>query len=239
MSLSKSLQSRRRRAWWRRPPRTPTDSSPSPHWRRATHWVRVSLPGFTSVRERIRVAEDRAASLAVTMQIDRLSENVDVKAQDVRLETDQGDAVGATFTSKILTELPTASRNYTHVIVAEAGVGAPLPDRTGGGMNLATEPGAQADDAGQSLNPSVNGARPTNNSLRLNGIDTTNLLSASGGLGNNIGAAARGARRGQGRDRANAGVAEDATAAAPWDSSRAPAAIAWPDRAATISSTSA
>ena len=87
----------------------------------------------------------------------------------------------------MLSDVPTPSRNYTHVIVAEAGVSAPLPDRTGRGLNLATEPGAQAEDGSQSLNPSVNGARPTNNSLRVNGIDTTNLLSASGGLGGNLG----------------------------------------------------
>ena len=64
---------------------------------------------------------------------------------------------------------------------------APLPDRTGKGLNIATAPGTQADDASQSLNPSVNGARPTNNSLRINGIDATNMLNASGGLGNSIG----------------------------------------------------
>src|SRR5690606_1102696 len=71
--------------------------------------------------------------------------------------------------------------------VAEAGVSAPLPDRTGRGMQLATTPGAQDDDGSQSINPSINGARPSNNSLRINGIDTTNMLAASGGLGNNIG----------------------------------------------------
>ena len=32
----------------------------------------------------------------------------------------------------------------------------------------------------------MNGARPTNNGLRVNGIDATNLLNASGGLGSNI-----------------------------------------------------
>jgi hypothetical protein len=67
---------------------------------------------------------------------------------------------------------------YTHVIVAEAGVNAPLPDRTGRGLNIATSPGAQGDDASQSLNPSVNGARPTNNGLRINGMDATNMLNA-------------------------------------------------------------
>ena len=72
------------------------------------------------------------------------------------------------------------------MIVAEAGVNAPLPDRTGKGLNIATNPGTQADDASQSLNPSVNGARPTNNGLRINGVDATNMLNASGGLGNSI-----------------------------------------------------
>ena len=120
------------------------------------------------------------------MQMDRMSESVEVAAQEVRLETETATQ-SATVNAETLTALPTASRNYTHVIVAEAGVSAPLPDRTGRGMNLATEPGAQAEDAGQSLNPSVNGARPSNNSLKINGIDTTNMLAASGGLGNNIG----------------------------------------------------
>ena len=87
----------------------------------------------------------------------------------------------------MLADVPSPSRNYTHVIVAEAGVSAPLPDRTGRNLNLATEPGAQAEDGSQTLNPSVNGARPTNNALRVNGIDTTNMLSASGGLGGSLG----------------------------------------------------
>ena len=70
--------------------------------------------------------------------------------------------------------------------MGEAGVSAPLPDRTGKGMNLATSPGSQGDDGTQSLNPSVNGARPTNNSLMINGVDATNMMNGGGSLGNNI-----------------------------------------------------
>jgi len=55
------------------------------------------------------------------------------------------------------------------------------------GMNIAATPGAQANDASQSLNPSVNGARPTNNGLRINGVDAANMLNAGGGLGNHVG----------------------------------------------------
>ena len=148
--------------------------------------VRFLLAGFARVEQRIHIAPSQTASVTAMLQVDRLSETVNVQAQEVRLETDTSTQ-SATVSAETLTALPTASRNYTHVIVAEAGVSAPLPDRTGRGMNLATEPGAQAEDAGQSLNPSVNGARPSNNSLKVNGIDTTNMLAASGGLGNNIG----------------------------------------------------
>ena len=91
------------------------------------------------------------------------------------------------MSNEALNELPTASRNYTHVICRGSGVNAPLPDRTGKGLNIATTPGAQGDDASQSLNPSVNGARPTNNGLRINGVDATNMLNAGGGLGNSVG----------------------------------------------------
>ncbi len=53
-------------------------------------------------------------------------------------------------------------------------------------MNIATSPGNQGDDASQSLNPSVNGARPTNNALMINGIDATNMMNGNGSLGNNV-----------------------------------------------------
>ena len=115
-----------------------------------------------------------------------LSEAISVSARDVRLDVDR-PTQSVSFSSEMLADVPSPSRNYTHVIVAEAGVSAPLPDRTGRDLNLATEPGAQAEDGSQTLNPSVNGARPTNNALRVNGIDTTNMLSASGGLGGSLG----------------------------------------------------
>jgi hypothetical protein len=113
--------------------------------------------------------------VAAALQINRLSETVQVVASEIKLEATTSTQT-ATFSNQVLNELPTASRNYTHVIVGEAGVNAPLPDRTGKGLNIATNPGSQGDDASQSLNPSVNGARPTNNGLRVNGIDVTNML---------------------------------------------------------------
>ena len=151
------------------------------------YWLQLTLPGL-----RAQPAEGRGPTgrrrwrSTATLAVDRLTEATSVSAQEVRLDVAR-PTQSVSFSSEMLADVPTPSRNYTHVIVAEAGVSAPLPDRTGRGLNLATEPGAQAEDGSQSLNPSVNGARPTNNSLRVNGIDTTNLLSASGGLGGNLG----------------------------------------------------
>jgi outer membrane receptor protein involved in Fe transport len=148
--------------------------------------VRFMLQGFATVQLTARVEQKGTTTLPVTLEVGGLTENVQVVADQYVLEA-RSATQAERYTSETLTELPTSSRNYTHVIVAEAGVSAPLPDRTGRGLNLATNPGAQAEDASQSLNPSVNGARPTNNGLRINGIEATNMLAASGGLGGSIG----------------------------------------------------
>ena len=133
--------------------------------RPGSYIVRVALAGFSSAELPVVVAAAETVTVPVSLQIQRLQESVQVVASEVKLDTTTSTQA-TTFSNQVLNELPTASRNYTHVIVAEAGVNAPLPDRTGRGLNIATNPGTQGDDASQSLNPSVNGARPTNNRLR-------------------------------------------------------------------------
>lgn len=147
--------------------------------------VSFALQGFATVQLPARVEAQATITLPVTLEVGGLAETVQVIADQYILEA-RSATQAERYTSETLTELPTSSRNYTHVIVAEAGVNAPLPDRTGRGLNVATNPGAQTEDASQSLNPSVNGARPTNNGLRINGIEATNMLAASGGLGGSI-----------------------------------------------------
>ncbi len=148
--------------------------------------VETTLTGFAKNRVLSVVIEPaNPTKLTLTLFPAGLTETVNIAADGQLLQT-ENSTQAATLTSKELTSLPTASRNITHLIVAEPGVSAPLPDRTGAGLNIATTPGAQAEDSVQSLNPSINGARPTNNSLRLNGVDGTNLLNRGGGLGNNL-----------------------------------------------------
>jgi hypothetical protein len=148
--------------------------------------VEISLNGFGKrTFNNVTLDPSTPVNLKVALSPTALTETVNVMSEGQLLQT-ENSTQAATLTSKELTELPTPSRNVTHLIVAEPGVSAPLPDRTGAGLNIATTPGTQDQDSVQSLNPSINGARPTNNSLRLNGVDGTNLLNRGGGLGNNL-----------------------------------------------------
>jgi hypothetical protein len=149
--------------------------------------LRFVLQGFAPAQIAVHIEAGFAATVAATLRVAGLSESVQVRASEIGLEVASATQQSARLSNAALNALPTASGNYTHVIVAEAGVNALLPDRTGKGLNIATAPGAQGDDASQSLNPSVNGARPTNNGLRINGVDATNMLNAGGGLGHNVG----------------------------------------------------
>ncbi len=143
--------------------------------------LETTFQGF----ETARLDAPGPGTARIVLQTRAMMEQVQVSGTLDMLQTARATQSVA-LTAQQIQSLPTASRNITHLLVAEAGVNAPLPDRTGRGMNLATAPGAQADDATQSLNPSVNGARPSNNSLSLNGLDATNMMNSGGGLGSNI-----------------------------------------------------
>ncbi|HEU0186190.1 MAG TPA: TonB-dependent receptor [Blastocatellia bacterium] len=148
--------------------------------------VEVSLSGFAKKTiNDVTVEPVNIVKLTIALSPQGVSEIVNITSEGQLLQT-ENSTQAATLSQKELANIPTSSRNITHLIVSEPGVSAPLPDRTGSGLNITTTPGTQEQDSAQSLNPSVNGARPTNNSLRMNGIDGTNLLNRSGGLGNNL-----------------------------------------------------
>lgn len=149
--------------------------------------VTVSHPGFNA--QSLKNVPVRAGSATEVGEIPlptaHVTERVNVSASVEALQT-ASSVQAATISSREILSMPTPSRNVTHLVVAQAGVSAPLPDRTGRGLAITTTPGSQTEDASQSLNPSVNGARPTNNALSLNGIDVTNMMNRGGGLGSNV-----------------------------------------------------
>lgn len=147
--------------------------------------LHVQMTGFTPSTTSLDVTAEGLPAVFVMLRPGTMNQEVNISAATELLQVDRSGQTSV-LTAQQIQNLPTASRNYTHLIVGEAGVAAPLPDRTGRGLNMATAPGSQSDDGTQSLNPSVNGARPTNNSLMINGVDATNMMNGSGSLGSNI-----------------------------------------------------
>jgi hypothetical protein len=92
--------------------------------------------------------------------------------ETVELATPDTAANFRQISSQELTNVPTSTRSFTHLLSAEAGVSADLPPvLTNGNGNIS---------------PSVNGTRTTSTSLSFNGVDATNLTSNEGALTNNI-----------------------------------------------------
>lgn len=71
-----------------------------------------------------------------------------------------------------LVQVPTATRSFTHLLSADAGVSSDLPPvLTNGNGNIS---------------PSVNGTRTTSTSLSFNGVDATNITTNEGSFSDNI-----------------------------------------------------
>lgn len=130
------------------------------------------LAGFRQlVRKGVLVEAAVTRTLDVTLELGPVSEQVSVTEDAPLLQTAQATTVRQINTTELL-QVPSSTRNFTHLLTAEAGVNADLPPVLG-------------NDTG-AISPSVNGTRVTSNSLQFNGIDATNLLTNEGSLIENI-----------------------------------------------------
>ncbi len=130
--------------------------------------VRFELAGFKSVR-RAGVSVEAAVprTIDASLEVGALQEAVTITAEAPVLVSSTA-AVSRQLTGKELMEVPSPTRNYTHLLTATPGASADLPAVSG-------------NDAG-SISPSVNGTKTTSNSVLYNGVDVTSLLSNSGSL---------------------------------------------------------
>jgi hypothetical protein len=103
----------------------------------------------------------------VTLQPGAVEATVSVTTESSPLQTATA-AVSRRLSSAELVEVPTSTRNFTHLLTATAGVSADLPP-------------VSTNDTG-SISPSVNGTKTTSNSVLFNGVDITSMLSNIGTL---------------------------------------------------------
>lgn len=130
------------------------------------------MDGFQQLeRTGVYVEAGVSSDINAELKVGNVSEKVIVSEAAPLLNTAQATTFRQINTLELL-EVPSSTRNFTHLLSAEAGVAADLPQVLG-------------NDTG-SISPSVNGLRTTSNSLQFNGIDATNLLSNEGSLVENI-----------------------------------------------------
>ncbi len=127
-----------------------------------TYRINFQIDGFRPLRrEGVEVSTAEMVNLDVSLQVGGLTEAVEVVANAEMVSSGSMTLV-KTLDQKELDALPTSARNFTQLLVVEAGVSADISELLSN------------DNA--SISPSVNGARTTNNSFVFNGVDVTSLL---------------------------------------------------------------
>ena len=126
-----------------------------------TYILRVDARNFASALiPELAVALSDTTSLNVVLQIAKPTVEVNVSDAPPLLTT-SGSELGATLDAQSVSQLPTPGRNVLQLLTLAPGVTAPLSNNSAIGRN--------------SPNISVNGARVTQNSYQINGVDANNI----------------------------------------------------------------
>jgi len=121
--------------------------------------VSIAASGFKEVLfENARVAITETTVINADLAVGALTESITVSATPPLVQAG-GPQLGRVVDSRAVSELPLATRNFTQILGLSTGAATYLPDSTSLGRNTQTI--------------SVNGARVTQNSYQLNGVDIT------------------------------------------------------------------
>ena len=130
------------------------------------------LNGFKKLtRSDVLIQAVVTRQINVTLDVGSMTEQVTVSG-DAPVIVANTAATYRRLNADELTQVPTSTRSFTHLLSAEAGVSADLPPVLINGTG--------------NISPSVNGTRTTSTSLFFNGIDATNLSSNEGSMSDNI-----------------------------------------------------
>jgi hypothetical protein len=137
-----------------------------------TYRLSFTLDGFKTIaQEGVPVEAAVSRALNLTLEVGGLEETVTVTAAPEAVQLDTA-TVSYQVSAMEIEQIPSATRNYTHLLTSTAGVSADLPP-------------VAVNDTG-SISPSVNGTRTTSSSLFYDGVDITSLLSNRGTMDENI-----------------------------------------------------
>ena len=135
--------------------------------------VQATGRGFKlASRLRVEVSVTETARLDIKLEIGTASESVTVESQVVQVDT-ESNALGSTTNERSVKSLPLVTRNFTQIIGLNPGVSVGVTDASqlglgnGGASNISNE------------DPSVNGARSSDNNFQMDGVTANEI----GGVG--------------------------------------------------------
>ena len=122
--------------------------------------VGVTADGFPKTQvDNVAVNITDTTSVNVRLEVGTIQESVKINLAP--LIRSDGPQLGRVVDSRMVSELPLATRNFTQMLALSPGTAVSLADNTAVGRN--------------SQHISVNGARVTQNSLLINGVDANNI----------------------------------------------------------------
>jgi Carboxypeptidase regulatory-like domain/TonB dependent receptor-like, beta-barrel/TonB-dependent Receptor Plug Domain len=125
-----------------------------------TYRVKAAANGFNfAVIDSVQVVITETTTVNAELPV--AGAVVEIIVRSPPLIQKDGPQLGRVVDSRAVSELPLATRNFTHILALSPGTSVALPDNTALGRN--------------SQNVSVNGARVTQNNFQINGIDANKL----------------------------------------------------------------
>ncbi len=129
--------------------------------------VTVAAKEFaTTTFDDVQVALTETTLLNVDLALETVTGSITVEAATSIVQKDRPQ-LGRSVDPRSVVELPLATHNFTQILALSPGTSVPLPDHTTVGHN--------------SQNVSVNGARVTQNSYQVNGVEAINWASRGTG----------------------------------------------------------
>jgi outer membrane receptor protein involved in Fe transport len=147
----------------------------------ATYEITVAARGFaTVVQSGVQLTVGATEALNFSLKVGQVTEQVQVTGEAAAVEL-ASSSLSATVSSSTVRELPLNGRDWASLATLQPGVAVVHS------QDQVSNPGGHA--RGLGLQMSINGARPTQNSYRLNGILVNDYSNAGPGnaLGQNLG----------------------------------------------------
>jgi hypothetical protein len=135
-----------------------------------TYDMQVEKSGFkTAVQHTVTIVVTQTETLDIKLELGAVTERVVITAEPT-LEQTESSALGRAVNERDVTSLPLVTRNYQEILTLSPGIAADVPNAAGLGSG-----------SGNQIH--AHGARATDDSFEMNGVDVNDLFTGGTGSG--------------------------------------------------------